>query len=195
MHRPLPAMVKLLLVREWRINQLNRNQVFRYRTILVVIGVLLSIFLVIILLVMLASDDPWWKNFRETIRDSAGFLTLIGALVTAGILIWTNRARMREAASADFRDQMQWAAEHVGNAEKPYEQLFAMLLINRYGEQPPKWLPSVDRTIATDLQEAVQKTLEVPEDSIVIPASVYNDTSPNTPASDGVHESDQEYNS
>ena len=49
--------------------------------------------------------------------------------------------------------------------------------------------------IATDLQEAVQKTLEVPEDSIVIPARAYNDTSPNTPASDGVHESDQEYNS
>ena len=132
MHRPLPAMVKLPLVREWRINQLNRNRAFRYRTIFVVIGVLLSIFLVIILLVMLASDNPWWKNFRETIRDSAGFLTLIGALVTAGILIWTNRARMREAASADFRDQMQWAADHVGNAEKPYEQLFAMLLINRY---------------------------------------------------------------
>lgn len=102
---------------------------------------------------------------------------------------------MREAASADFRDQMQWAAEHVGNAERPYEQLFAMLLINRYGEQPPKWLPSVDRGIATDLQEAVQKTLEVPEDSIVIPARAYNDTSPNTPASDEVHESDQEYNS
>ena len=83
--------------------------------------VLLSIFLVIVLLVALASDDPWWKSFRETIRDSAGFLTLIGALVTAGILVWTNRARMREAASADFRDQMQWAAEHVGNAENTRE--------------------------------------------------------------------------
>lgn len=81
-------------------NQLDRNQVFRYRTIFVVLGVLLSIFLVIVLLVALASDDPWWKSFRETIRDSAGFLTLIGALVTAGILVWTNRARMREAASA-----------------------------------------------------------------------------------------------
>lgn len=102
MHRPLLAMVKLLLVREWYMNQLDRNQAFRYRTIFVVLGVLLSIFLVIVLLVALASDDPWWKSFRETIRDSAGFLTLIGALVTAGILVWTNRARMREAASADF---------------------------------------------------------------------------------------------
>ncbi len=117
MHRALSAMVKLLLVREWYMNQLDRNQIFRCRTIFVALGVLLSIFLVIILLVALASDDPWWKNFRETIRDSAGFLTLIGALVTAGILVWTNRARMREAASADFRDQMQWAAEHVGNAK------------------------------------------------------------------------------
>ena len=107
MHRLLLAMVKLLLVREWYMNQLDRNQAFRYRTIFVVLGVLLSIFLVIVLLVALASDDPWWKSFRETIRDSAGFLTLIGALVTAGILVWTNRARMREAASADFRDQMQ----------------------------------------------------------------------------------------
>ena len=87
MHRALPAMVKLLLVREWYMNQLNRNQVFRYRTIFVILGVLLSIFLVIVLLVALASDDPWWKSFRETIRDSAGFLTLIGALVTAGILV------------------------------------------------------------------------------------------------------------
>ena len=87
MHRLLLAMVKLLLVREWYMNQLDRNQAFRYRTIFVILGVLLSIFLVIVLLVALASDDPWWKSFRETIRDSAGFLTLIGALVTAGILV------------------------------------------------------------------------------------------------------------
>ena len=91
----------------------------------------------------------------------SGFLTLLAAIIGAVAVLRASRARAREAVSAEFQDQMQWAAKYVGDSSKPYEQAFALMLIDRYAHKPPKLLGAEDLEIAQQMQDIVARTLDI----------------------------------
>lgn len=101
-------------------------------------------------------EDEVWNILGTVIRNVSGILTFVTAVFTACVLIYTNNTRAREAVNSEYRDQMQWACEKIEDKkENTYEQLFALELIGRYGECPPRKLSRLDIEINYRIQEAV----------------------------------------
>lgn len=100
--------------------------------------------------------DEGWHILGDIVRNISGLLTFITAIFTAFILINTNNTRAKEAVNSEYRDQMQWACEKLEDKmENTYEHLFALELIGRYGENPPRKLSKLDIEINYRVQEAV----------------------------------------
>lgn len=100
--------------------------------------------------------DEGWHILGDIVRNISGLLTFITAIFTAFILINTNNTRAKEAVNSEYRDQMQWACEKLEDKrENTYEHLFALELIGRYGENPPRKLSKLDIEINYRIQEAI----------------------------------------
>ena len=100
--------------------------------------------------------DEGWHILGDIVRNISGLLTFITAIFTAFILINTNNTRDKEAVNSEYRDQMQWACEKLEDKrENTYEHLFALELIGRYGENPPRKLSKLDIEINYRIQEAI----------------------------------------
>lgn len=100
--------------------------------------------------------DEGWHILGDIVRNISGLLTFITAIFTAFILINTNNTRAKEAVNSEYRDQMQWTCEKLEDKrENTYEHLFALELIGRYGENPPRKLSKLDIEINYRVQEAV----------------------------------------
>ena len=100
--------------------------------------------------------DEGWHILGDIVKNISGLLTFITAIFTAFILINTNNTRAKEAVNSEYRDQMQWACEKLEDKrENTYEHLFALELIGRYGENPPRKLSKLDIEINYRIQEAV----------------------------------------
>ena len=100
--------------------------------------------------------DEGWHILGDIVRNISGLLTFIRAIFTAFILINTNNTRAKEAVNSEYRDQMQWACEKLEDKrENTYEHLFALELIGRYGENPPRKLSKLDIEINYRIQEAI----------------------------------------
>ena len=100
--------------------------------------------------------DEGWHILGDIVRNISGLLTFITAIFTAFILINTNNTRAKEAVNSEYRDQMQWACEKLEDKrENTYEHLFALELIGRYGENPPRQLSKLDIEINYRIQEAI----------------------------------------
>ena len=56
---------------------------------------------------------PDWEGWGNILRNTAGWAALIAAIATVTVALKTNTTRAKEAASADFRDQMQWARQII----------------------------------------------------------------------------------
>ena len=101
-------------------------------------------------------NDEAWNILGTIARNISGILTFVTAVFTACVLIKTNSTRAREAVNSEYRDQMQWACEKLEDKkENTYEHLFALELIGRYGENPPRKLSKLDVNINYRMQEAV----------------------------------------
>jgi hypothetical protein len=101
-------------------------------------------------------NDEAWNILGTIARNISGLLTFITAIFTAFILINTNNTRAKEAVNSEYRDQMQWACEKLEDKrENTYEHLFALELIGRYGENPPRKLSKLDIEINYRIQEAI----------------------------------------
>ena len=104
----------------------------------------------------LRGEEVVWSILGEIIRNISGALAFLTAICTAGILVYTNHTRAREAVNSEYREQMHWACEKLEcKKEKTYEHLFALELIWRYGEDPPRKLSKLDIEINYRIQEAV----------------------------------------
>ena len=90
----------------------------------------------------------------KMILTSPGFFTMLASFIAASAAIYVSYSRSREAINADFRDQMQWAMERVEKENS--EQVFALLLIERYAQNPSRLLSIEDRQIAQEVQEFSQ---------------------------------------
>ena len=100
--------------------------------------------------------DEGWHILGDIVKNISGLLTFITAIFTAFILINTNNTRAKEAVNSEYRDQMQWACEKLEDKrENTYEHLFALELIGRYGENPPRKLSKLDIEINYRIQEAI----------------------------------------
>lgn len=100
--------------------------------------------------------DEGWHILGDIVKNISGLLTFITAIFTAFILVNTNNTRAKEAVNSEYRDQMQWACEKLEDKrENTYEHLFALELIGRYGENPPRKLSKLDIEINYRIQEAV----------------------------------------
>lgn len=101
-------------------------------------------------------NDEAWNILGTIARNISGILTFVTAVFTACVLIKTNSTRAREAVNSEYRDQMQWACEKLEDKkENTYEHLFALELIGRYGENPPRNLSKLDVNINHRIQEAI----------------------------------------
>jgi flagellar biosynthesis protein FliQ len=130
-----------------------------------VLGLLVFIGLPVLLIVALVRLVIWlfqavpqidshaWSVLGETVRNTSGLLAFCAALVTVTILHRTNKARAREAASSDFRDQMQWACERLAGTEDEAARSFALMIISKYAQHPGKLLSEEDQGMAREMME------------------------------------------
>lgn len=108
---------------------------------------------------------PDWEGWGSILRNTAGWAALIAAIATVTVALKTNTTRAREAASADFRDQMQWAADHLGEDATPYQFVYALMLVERYAKLPPTLLSDEDKELAVKLQALIERSTDNSEET------------------------------
>lgn len=108
---------------------------------------------------------PDWEGWGNILRNTAGWAALIAAIATVTVALKTNTTRAKEAASADFRDQMQWAADHLGEGVTPYQFVYALMLVERYAKLPPTLLSDEDKELAVRLQALIEQSTDISEDA------------------------------
>ena len=99
---------------------------------------------------------PDWEGWGNILRNTAGWAALIAAIATVTVALKTNTTRAKEAASADFRDQMQWAADQF---------VYALMLVERYAKLPPTLLSDEDKELAVRLQALIEQSTDISEDT------------------------------
>ncbi|WP_129659559.1 hypothetical protein [Rothia halotolerans] len=122
----------------------------------------------LIIWAFLGLDEHGWSVAGEITRNVSGVATLVGALITVWMLNRTNRARAREAASANFREQMQWAAERI-YTEDEVAQSFALAIIDKYAEQA-----RLDRGLLSSDDKAMALEMQWVADNITNPETLEN---------------------
>ena len=108
----------------------------------------------------LTTED--WALLGEIARNTSGWIALIAAIGTITAMLITNRSRAREAASADFRDHIQWAVEKV-SSNNQFEVAFAQSVIWHFSQNKPKNLSREEHQLVLELQETLQNMLELAE--------------------------------
>ena len=108
---------------------------------------------------------PDWEGWGNILRNTAGWAALIAAIATVTVALKTNTTRAKEAASADFRDQMQWAADHLGEDVTPYQFVYALMLVERYAKLSPTLLSDEDKELAVRLQALIEQSTDISEDT------------------------------
>ena len=103
------------------------------------------------------AEEYAWNTLGDILKSFSGPMAFISATGTIGVLLHTNRSRAKEAASADFREQIQWAVEKLDKSAEDsptYSRVAAKTLIYKYANDS-KLLPDRDIKLAKDIMNKV----------------------------------------
>lgn len=109
-------------------------------------------------------EPDTWAMLGEIMRNTGGWVALLAALGTMSIMVATNRSRAKEAASADFRQHIQWAVEKV-SSDNQFEVSFAQSVILHFAQNKPKHLSKQEHQLVLEVQSTLEK-LQVLETTI-----------------------------
>ncbi len=96
-----------------------------------------------------------WGILGDIVRNTAGLIALMSALLTIWVMHKTNTARAREATSSEIRDQMQWAPDSLASND-PIKMAYAQMLIQRYAKDKPKLLSERDHQLVCEMWKLIQ---------------------------------------
>ncbi|WP_315241727.1 hypothetical protein [Rothia aeria] len=103
------------------------------------------------------AEEYAWNTLGDILKSFSGPVAFVSATGTIGVLLHTNRSRAKEAASADFREQIQWAVENLDKSAEDnptYSRVAAKTLIYKYANES-KLLPDRDIKLAKDIMNKV----------------------------------------
>lgn len=97
-----------------------------------------------------------WAISGDIVRNTAGLLALISALLTISVMRRTNKTRAQEAVSSEFHEQLRWVAENLASDEM-IKVAYAQMLLNRYVAEKHKLLAKEDHALAVEMQNLASK--------------------------------------
>lgn len=109
------------------------------------------------------AEEYAWNALGDTSKSISGPVAFLSAAGTIWVLIYTNRSRTKEAASADFREQIQWAVENLDKSAEDsptYSRIAAKTLIYKYANES-KLLPERDIELAKDIMNKVNNDIKI----------------------------------
>lgn len=104
-----------------------------------------------------------WSTLGDVARNSSGWVALLAAIGTIGVMMKTNNSREKEAASSNFRDHLQWAVERATDDRNQFEVAFAQAVIQHFANNKPKHLSEEEHQLVLEIRETLEK-MQVIED-------------------------------
>jgi len=122
--------------------------------VLAILGLLIAL-IVRALTVVVADPALAFTVIGDNATAIGAWAAAFVGLFTVIVLALTNRTRAKEAVRNDFREFMEWALENLNQTDDYASRLFAFEVVQRFANDPPKFLDKWDSDLANRVVDLV----------------------------------------